>query len=232
MLPEGEKPAIKPVWDDLMMQNGGSHSINKNINKEGRILICEWHNTPLINDNGDVIGVASLVSDITEQVNAQKELTRHRDHLEELVNQRSTEILNQARIIDQVHDSVVATDMQGNVTYWNLGATRRLGYTPKEALGQFIGFIHNKTDLVVLPQIIGKLKAAGQLEKELQILCKDGSQFSAHLSLSMRYDSDGQPSGMVGIIIDISERKRAEAELERQRLALKNTNHELEACSY
>ena len=232
ILPKEMKPELQQVWDALMNRSGGTHSTNENLTKDGRTITCNWYNTPLLDEEGNVIGVASLVEDITEQVRAQAELARHRDNLEELVVERSAEIADQARIIEQVHDSVIATDLEGVVTFWNRGAERQLGYRREEALGRFIGFVHPPADQAMAAEILDELRQHGEVERELVLQRKDGQPICTHLSLSMRYDNEGQPSGMIGIALDISERKRNEAELEKQRLALENTNRELEAFSY
>ena len=67
ILPESARPAVEKVWDELMNQTGGKHSINENITKDGKIILCEWHNTALIDESGSVIGVASFVEDITNR---------------------------------------------------------------------------------------------------------------------------------------------------------------------
>lgn len=85
------------IWQALLDNHGGSRSTNGNITKDGAAITCEWYNTPLVTEDGQVIGVASLVADITARVQAEEELKRHRDHLEELVEQRTAELtaLNQ-----------------------------------------------------------------------------------------------------------------------------------------
>jgi light-regulated signal transduction histidine kinase (bacteriophytochrome) len=45
-----------------------------------------------VDDSGKVIGVASAAMDITERVNTEHELARYREHLEELVTQRTDEL--------------------------------------------------------------------------------------------------------------------------------------------
>jgi PAS domain S-box-containing protein len=57
---------VHEIFHALLSQQGGNHSINENLTRDGRTILCEWFNTPLIDDNGDVIGVASIVQDITE----------------------------------------------------------------------------------------------------------------------------------------------------------------------
>jgi len=58
---------VTEVWKKLAEKKGGTSNINENNTKNGKIIICDWHNTSLINTSGNVIGVASLVQDITEK---------------------------------------------------------------------------------------------------------------------------------------------------------------------
>ncbi|KPJ90773.1 MAG: hypothetical protein AMJ55_13035 [Gammaproteobacteria bacterium SG8_15] len=76
---------INKIWNALLSMTGGMRSTNENITKAGKTIICEWYNTPLIDDTGNVIGVTSLAEDVTERITAQRELEKHRRHLEELV---------------------------------------------------------------------------------------------------------------------------------------------------
>jgi len=46
---------------------GWEYNTNENITKDGRIILCEWFNTPLVDNAGNVVGVMSLVQDITER---------------------------------------------------------------------------------------------------------------------------------------------------------------------
>jgi two-component system cell cycle sensor histidine kinase/response regulator CckA len=59
---------VDKVWQDLLSQQGGTRSTNDNVTKDGRTISCEWYNTPLQDDSGRVLGVASLVQDVTERV--------------------------------------------------------------------------------------------------------------------------------------------------------------------
>jgi len=67
ILPDSARKAVNKVWQDLLAKKGGAYSINENLTKDGRTILCEWHNTPLVDDKGNVIGVTSLVEDITER---------------------------------------------------------------------------------------------------------------------------------------------------------------------
>ncbi|MBN2040796.1 MAG: PAS domain S-box protein [Spirochaetes bacterium] len=47
-----------------------------NTGKDGKTVICEWFNSPLIDSGGNIIGIASIVQDITEHKHAEKEKER------------------------------------------------------------------------------------------------------------------------------------------------------------
>jgi PAS domain S-box-containing protein len=89
ILPEKAREAVDRVWKDLLEKRGGERSTNENITKDGRTILCEWYNTPLVNPDGTVIGVASLVDDITGRTQAEQELEKHRHHLEAMVAERT-----------------------------------------------------------------------------------------------------------------------------------------------
>jgi len=67
ILPESAKDAVDVVWESLLKNKGGQRSTNENITKNGEIILCEWYNTPLVDVDGKVIGVTSLVDDITQR---------------------------------------------------------------------------------------------------------------------------------------------------------------------
>ena len=70
--PESARKQVSGCWRELLTNNGGLHNINDNNTKDGRTILCEWYNTPLIDENGKVIGVASMTRDITERSRLEK----------------------------------------------------------------------------------------------------------------------------------------------------------------
>jgi PAS domain S-box-containing protein len=76
IVPNSVWPYLDGVWDSIVNQRGGNHSVNENITRDERIISCEWFNTPLIDSNGETIGVASLVMDNTERVRAETALQK------------------------------------------------------------------------------------------------------------------------------------------------------------
>ncbi|MCI0508388.1 MAG: PAS domain S-box protein [Gammaproteobacteria bacterium] len=224
---------VDKIWNALLKLTAGTRNTNENITKSGKTIICEWYNTPLINATGEVIGVASLVEDVTARITAQRELEKHRRHLEDLVNERTAEIREQALIINQIHDSVIATDLHGYVTSWNRGSERMFGYPAEEAAGKHISFICPEDQReFLINDVINPLLEKGEHETEVRLRRQSGEEFYALLSLSVQHDEKGKRSGLIGYSIDISDRKAAEAQILQQQKALETANRELEAFSY
>jgi len=227
------KPQIHEVWNALIAKTGGERNTNENITRDGRKIICEWYNTPIVNEAGNVISVSSLVQDITARIHTQQELEKHRLHLEELVAARTEEIHEQALIIDQIHDTLIPTDLDGNVTGWNRGAEKMFGYSAEEAIGKNIKFVYPEDQHEFLfNNIIPTIKKKGELETEVIVQRRSGERFYALLSLSVRRDIKGNLAGFIGYVIDITDRKKAEKKILRQQKALEAANKELEAFSY
>ena len=76
ILPNDIKELVDGIFQDLISEKGGVRSTNKNITKDGRLIICDWYNTTLKDADGKVIGVASLVNDITDRKKLEKSLQR------------------------------------------------------------------------------------------------------------------------------------------------------------
>lgn len=92
MIPELAREQVNNVWEQLLQQKGGTRSTNQNCTKQGQIIYCEWYNTPLIDAKGQVIGVVSLVQDITAQKLAQEALQQANNQLEIRVEARTQEL--------------------------------------------------------------------------------------------------------------------------------------------
>lgn len=71
---ESAREQVDQVWQAIIARRGGARSTNENRTKDGRVILCDWYNTPLIDDAGRVIGVASHCEDITHRESMEKHL--------------------------------------------------------------------------------------------------------------------------------------------------------------
>lgn len=169
--------------------------------------------------------------DVTELRRTERELAAHRDRLEELVAARTRQVQEQAAIIDQIHDAVVSTDLDGVITSWNRGAERLYGYKAQEVLGRSVGLLYENSDFL-WREIILPLQRQDALELEVRLRRKDGSPVDVLLRLNLRRDPQGEPTGMIGYSLDIGARKQAERLLQQRSEELAAANRELEAFAY
>jgi PAS domain S-box-containing protein len=154
---------------------------------------------------GKIIGLIAIITDITERKLAEATLRQ------------------QAQIIEQMRDAVITTDLAGIITGWNKGAERLYGYTSPHAIGKSITFIHpQETHQFLLAEILPRLFQTGNFEGEIKGLRQSGEIFDSWLLLSLQRGNLGQALGIIFYGMDISDRKRQEAEKNAltQRLSL------------
>ena len=92
IVPPSARPHVARIFVELFRATGGGRSDNQNLTRDGRIISCEWYNTPLVDHTGEVIGVASLVSDVTERLHAQKALAESNDKFRAVTDTASSAI--------------------------------------------------------------------------------------------------------------------------------------------
>jgi PAS domain S-box-containing protein len=238
---------VDGIYHSLMSQTGGQHSINENITKDGRTIICEWFNTTLINKDGKAVGVASVCRDITEQKRMEAELARYREHLEEQVKERTSELeiaRNKAQqYLDIAGVILVAIDKNRKVTLINQKGCDVLGSTSREIIGKdwFETFVPENSRQDVIQGF--RRLMAGELEPveyfENPVLTQGGQEKLVAWHNVLLKDNKGNISGTLSSGEDITEKKCAEEQimklnqdLRNRAAALETANKELEAFAY
>lgn len=75
--PPKVRPQVQEIFRLLTAGETTAHSVNKNLTKDGRTIVCEWHNTPLKALDGSVAGMLSIAQDITDRQQVEKQLWRY-----------------------------------------------------------------------------------------------------------------------------------------------------------
>jgi PAS domain S-box-containing protein len=120
----------------------------------------------------------------------------------------------QSLLLDSVRESVVATDLEGRITFWNKGAEALFGYANHEAVGQLLGALVNPAgaaDGAFDPKTDVRPDRGwhGQLLRRR----RDGASIWTDVFASVIPDAEGNPSGYVAIHRDITDLKRNEVQL-------------------
>ncbi len=120
----------------------------------------------------------------------------------------SARLDQQSRIIEQIEDSIITTDVQGFITGWNGGASKLFGYTAEEAIGQNILFLYVDDDEDTDDPFL-----AGDREMVVRRRKRSGEVFWASVTLSVVHDDTGKPTELIGYVRDISDRLLKEENL-------------------
>jgi two-component system cell cycle sensor histidine kinase/response regulator CckA len=121
-------------------------------------------------------------------------------------------------IVESFQDyAVFMMDSEGRVTLWNRGAERIWGYPQEEVLGQsFACFNTPEAQAVNTPaEILRQTISDGRHEEEGWRTRKDGSRFWANVVYTTVRDDKGDLIGFSAVTRDVTDRKRAENELQR-----------------
>jgi len=123
-----------------------------------------------------------------------------------------------AAIIDSSDDAIVSKDLKGIIITWNRAAERMFGYTSQEAVGRSIRMIIPADRQAEEDDVLGRIVLGLQVDHfETIRQRKDGSLIPISLSISPIRDATGCIIGASKIARDISDRKEAERQAERNR---------------
>ena len=159
-----------------------------------------------------------------------RDISRRRraaDEVKKLNRQLAETLSLQQAILNSTNYAIIAVNTAGEVTMFNDGAQRMLGYTEKEmATQEALALLYDPSELLGRRQalslelgrevgagadaFIAKARLRKPDETEWTFIRKDGSRLPVMLSLSGVWDEQELLTGFVGIAHDLSDRKRVE----------------------
>jgi PAS domain S-box-containing protein len=188
---------VSAAWQSLL-RGEASCVRNANTTKDGRVLMCQWYNTVLRDEDGAVVGVLSQAADVTEQERDQRQL---RD---------SQALLN--AVISNSPALIFAKDLEGRYILANQRACTALGLSCDELLG--------RTDRDFFPpqayeQVVLRdrevLQTGRTIEFEEILELREGVRALATVKFPLS-DERGAVYAVGGIATDVTERHRLTAE--------------------
>jgi len=202
IVPKEAQPHVDDIWNRLLKGDMTAYSINDNTTKDGRTIVCDWANTPLKEADGTVVGVLSMVQDITERKRAEEALRESEEKYR--------------TILENIEEGYFEVDIVGNFTFFNDSLRRIIGYSRDEMMGMNNRQYMDKENAKKVFQAFNRVHTTGKPTKgfDWEIIRKDGTRRFVEASISLTRNSKGEPSGFRGTVRDITERKRAEKGLE------------------
>ncbi len=178
----------------------------------------DWSLVPVKTGDGAVEGLLLSLSDVTERIKAQEAVIRSEERYRTLVEQAS--------------DGIFIIDSEGNYVEVNHAGCKILGYERNELVGKNLLDLLPPEDVKKRPLVYSSLKKGGDpVITERRLLKKDGSLIPVEISARML--PDGR---LLGIIRDITDRKKTEEKIRRYQNHLeemvKQRTEELESFAY
>jgi len=167
------------------------------IRKDGAFFDVVYSSS-VLRSGDEITGVVVVFRDITERKRAEEE------------------IRFQARLLDAVEQSVIATDLSGTIIFWNSFAEALYGWPAAEALGaNILDVIPSPTLRERATEIFASLQAGQSWSGEFEVQRRDGTSFPALINDSPIINAKGELIGIVGVSTDNTLRRQAEEERER-----------------
>ncbi|MGE8720587.1 PAS domain S-box protein [Leptospira terpstrae] len=197
--------------------------------KNGNIVYAILAVSMVKNEEGKVLYFISQIIDVTEWKLVEKKL--------KIALAKNQAILDASTLV-----SIISTDTEGTITEFNHGAEKMLGYNAEELIGKFTPKIfHIDSELENRAKLLSKeynrsfegfeiltynAKIGKSNTLEWNYKRKDGSTFPILLSITPVKQND-RISGYLGVAVDISEQKKAEAEIQSLLDITNEQNHRL-----
>ncbi len=204
LVPKNIIAEISTRAKELMNDTKEYVSVNQNSTKSGKLITCEWINTPLINDIGEISGIVSLVSNITEREEALKNLKNSEQSFK--------------KMLDYAPFPVVITDYTtSEALYVNQAAADALGENKSNLLHKKA--IDYWADILDRDIYIKEIMKKGYLENfEVKFKRRDGTYFWAQMSAT-RMVCDHQDSAFIAFM-NIDKQKQLKEMLKTHSVAI------------
>lgn len=212
IVPKSAQKQVTDVWKRLLKGDLSANSVNENFTKSGKVIICDWINTPIKKRDGSIVGVLSTIQDITKRKKDEESLKEYQRRL--------------AEIIEFLPDATFVLDLSGKVVAWNRAVEKMTKTKVEDVLGKgnythAIPFYGKRrpvlADLILQPKLYAKIEKNGgypYITKEGEVLVTErfltnvgGKDIYVWAKAAPLYDVQGKLSGVVEAVRDITKEK-------------------------
>ena len=200
---EEDREMVINLMNSLTVDNPTSTHDQRTPTPNGEVLWQQWTNRAIFNDNGELTEIQSVGRDITERKGAEEELQHQRDYLDKLHSSIAEPIFSvkmPERVIESVNRSVETV----------------FGYKPEECIGKSTAIFYpdEESRIAFGTKLRESIREGKEVQRTEQLLKrKNGEIFPGEITTSF-IKENGEITSVISIAKDITERKRADEELQ------------------
>ena len=172
--------------------HGGWHGEMPNVRKDGSVFVIELSTSVVRDDSGEPVALVGVSTDISERRRVE------------------TQMRFQSDILGNVRDGVIVTDIGGRISYWNTGAELLFGYGADEMTGRSPAQLYESIDEQGVAELLADVLDGREGSSECSARRKDGTRVWVDMKTSIMRDAAGNPTGVLAMIKDMSERRKQE----------------------
>jgi len=207
---EEEEELFKGSGIEGLIKKGSVRNVERAyLSKDGTKIPVLFSGSVMHDDDGKIQGIVCVAQDITELKRAEEE--------------RARALRERAAAIDAMPDILEVLDMDGVILSVNAASTRIQGWKPEELVGKRfdeLGEAIKPEDIERFMKLLGELIETGHMEPvETVLRAKDGREIPMSVSYSLIKDAEGNPTNIIALLKDITERKRLQQK-EKEALVL------------
>ena len=205
--------------DKRIMESGKTEDIEEDYIKDGKRVFVHTVKTPVKDEKGNVVGVLGIFWDITEHRQMEDKIRQYSEHLEELVQKRTEELLESEKrysvLVEEASDGV-AIIQDEKIVFANKKAAEVIGYSKDELTGlNFEKLVDEKYRQFIKESYMRRMRGEKiPATSEIELIAKTGERIPIEFSGGL-ITYQGCPVDLI-LVRDIRERKR----MEEQRLRL------------
>jgi PAS domain S-box-containing protein len=193
--------------------------------KEGTPIPVLISASILYDAEGRETGTVGFNKDLRERKRAEEALQKAHDELEVRVEERTAELRKLSRAVEQSPSIAIITDAAGDIEYVNPKFTQITGYTLEEVVGKNPRILKSgDTPPEEYTRLWEAITSGDEWHGEFRNRRKNGEPYWAAASISPVKNAEGIITHLLSVQEDITERKRAEAELQQAKEAAEEAN--------
>lgn len=202
-----DRQAVDAAYSGSLREGRDTYEIEHRVVRkaDGEVRIVHEKCEHIRDEKGRIVRSVGMVHDITERKQAEERLQK------------------QAVMLANVSEAIIGFGPDMRINFWSPSAERLYGYTSSEALGCQASDLLRAVYLgITRDEAVAQLMKTGHLKVENIHHTKDGRALHVEYHATSVYNLQNELTGIVTVIHDITERKKAEEELRQTRDYLEN----------